>query len=238
MTRHHPTKLSGILFVSLFSFVSASPLIEVEKETYDCGIFIEGKNEKTTAIYNIKNSGDSILKIEKVRTGCGCVAAAYDTIIPPGKSGQIKLETRLNGYTGVFKKSATIISNAKNQPNLRITLTATIQPVIAVSQGYITLPTSKDRKPVNLFLSSLKKDLSITGINFKPNDNSSSEWQSQLSLPINYEWSKTDSISPDGFTVYSLSINGIDLKSSDYGEFIISTNHPDKQEIRISGRIE
>ncbi|HEX3019333.1 MAG TPA: DUF1573 domain-containing protein [Chitinispirillaceae bacterium] len=238
MVRFYVTHISGILSVLAAFTVHAVPLIEIDKTIFDCGAFVEGKSQKAMAIYNVKNSGDSLLKIESVRPGCGCVVAEYDTFIAPGKTGKIMLEARLDGYIGSIKKSATIASNAKNTPTLRITLTAAIKQVISISQRHIVLPALKDQKPFNLYLSSSKKDLEVTGIDFRPYDNTTSGWQNQLALPIMYKWSKTDSISSDGSTVFMLSLNSPDLKKSTDGEIILTTNHPDKKEIRLSGRIE
>jgi hypothetical protein len=226
-----------LMALCVFS-VNSAPVIEVNNEVYDCGIFIEGKDAVGVATFNIRNSGDSSLKIASVRPGCGCVVAAFDTVIPPGKSGKVKLEARLSGYSGEIVKSATVTSNAENQPQLRLTLKGKILPVIALSKQYIALISSDDHKSGDLFLSSLKKDLKITGITFKSHDQNHSAWSGQLSLPITYEWTRTDSISPEGFTVFRLLIKGPDLKESIDGNFILSTNHPDKNEIQISGRIE
>lgn len=229
---------TGILFVFHSFLLNAAPLIEVDKTVYDCGVLTEGKNEIATAFFNVLNRGDSLLKIENVRPGCGCVVAAYDTFIPPGKSGRIKVEARLNGYRGDIRKSVTLTSNAQNQPLLRLMLQATIQPVIAVSKQHIILSLSKDQKPDSLYLCSLKKDLKVTGVTFETSEQSNSGWLNQMPMPITYEWNRTDSIRPDGLNVFMLLIKHPDLKESVSGEFKISTNHPDKKQLQISGRIE
>lgn len=237
MMHRYVTHLSGILMVLCIFSLNAAPLIEVEKSIYDCGSIPEGKDALATATFSLRNSGDSLLKITGVRPGCGCVVASYDTIIPPGKSGKIILEAKLYGYIGEIQKSAMVTSNARNKPQLRITLKGKIQPVIAVSTQYISL-TSKTQKSSEIYLSSIKKDLKVTGITFKPNDQNDSTWAGQLNLPITFEWNRTDSINNDGFTVFKLSVKGPDLKESIDGGFILSTNHPDKKQIQINGRIE
>jgi hypothetical protein len=237
MTHRYIPQISGLFLVFYAFLLNASPVINVEETSYNCGLFVEGKNQVATAVFNVRNSGDSLLKITNVRTGCGCVVAAFDTLIPPGKSGTIKIEAKLNGYTGDITKSAVVTSNAKNEPTIRLTLNATIRPVIAISKQYISLQSSKDQKSDSLLLSSLKKDLIVTSIIFKPHNQNSTEWYNQHSIPITYELNKTDSISPDSFTVFTLLIKSTSLKESVTGEFIISTNHPDKKQISINGSI-
>ncbi|HEX2956586.1 MAG TPA: DUF1573 domain-containing protein [Chitinispirillaceae bacterium] len=225
--------------VSLFIFqLSADPVIKIENYTHDCGLFTEGKGGIATAVFNFQNTGDTVLKIQSVRPGCGCVVAAYDTCILPGKSGRIQLNMNLSGYSGQISKSATILSNAKNEPTIRISFHAKIQPLITISDSYIILGASNKQQPFTLFLTSLKKDLKITDVTFKLPDNNSSSWQHQLSIPVTYEWNIIDSITSEGFNVFKLTMKTPELKESISSNFILSTNHPDKREIQISGKIE
>lgn len=237
MIHRYITQVSG-MFLVLYAFsLTAAPVIYVEETSHNCGSFTEGKSEVATAIFKVQNSGDSLLKITNVRPGCGCVVAAFDTLILPGEFGSIKLEAKLNGYSGDFHKSATVTSNAKNQPTIRLTLNATIQPIIRISKQYITFQPSKDQNSDSLYLSSLKKDLTITNIVFKPDNQNSAIWQNQHSIPITYKWNKTDSISQDSLTVFTLLIKSPGFKESVTGEVIITTNHPDKKQITIYGRM-
>ncbi len=237
ITLRYVTCLSVVLMSFSISSLNSAPVIKADKTIYDCGNFIEGKDEIAIAVFNIQNSGDSLLKITGVRPGCGCVVAAFDTLIPPGKSGKVKLEAKLYGYNGEIQKSAVVTSNAINEPQLRLTLKSKIQPIIGVSTQYITLMSSKDQTVSNLYISSLKKDLKVTDVKFKPYDQNQSTWSGQLSFPITFKWDKTDSTSSEGLSVFMLSINGLDLKQPFFGDFILSTNHPDKRQIQISGRI-
>jgi len=238
MIRRYIIQVSGMFLVSHAFLLNAAPMIDVKETSYNCGSFTEGENEVATAIFNLQNSGDSLLKITNVRPGCGCVVAAFDTLIPPGKSGCIKLEAKLKGYSGEFKKSAVVTSNAKNKPIINLTLNAMIQPIIKISKQYITLQSSEKQKSDRLCLSSLKKDMIVTSIIFRPyNNQNGAVWDNILSIPVTYEWNKTDSIGQDNFTVFTLLIKNPGSKEPVAGEFIISTNHPDKKQIKIRGRI-
>lgn len=237
MKHSYLAQVSGMLLVLSALSLTAAPEIDIEDTSYNCGLFIEGKDEIATAIFKVRNSGDSLLKISNVRPGCGCVVAAFDTLILPGKFGSIKLEAKLNGYSGDVKKSAMVTSNATNKPTIRLTLNATVQQSIRISKQYITFQPSKDQQSDSLYLSSLKKDLTVTNIVFKPDNQNNDIWHNQHSIPITYKWNKADSISQDSFTVFTLLIKSPGSKEPVTGEFIISTNHPDKKQIHINGRI-
>lgn len=95
----HLSSLSVVFLILSVLSLNAAPVIKVDITHYDCGSFIEGKDEIATAAFSIQNIGDSLLRITGVRPGCGCVVAAFDTLIPPGKSGKVNLEVKLYGYT-------------------------------------------------------------------------------------------------------------------------------------------
>lgn len=228
--------------VSLFSGTllsiqsQAAPMVKVNNTTFDCGLFSEEKAGIATANFIFQNIGDTLVKIESVRPGCGCIVAAYDTFIAPGKSGCVQLTVNLKGYSGQISKSATVQTNAKNEPLIRVSMNAKILPLITLSTTYINL-VKDNQTPAAIILTSLKKDLKIKDILFKTPDNNTSSWQHQLSIPITYEWNSTDSITTEGYNIFKLTIKPPELKQITTGDFIISTNHPEKSEIQISGRI-
>jgi hypothetical protein len=232
-------RILPFIFCNLFCFnLAAAPNIEVNKTTFDCGIVVEGKQDKIAALFEIKNIGDLPLKIENARPSCGCTVVEFDTLIPPGKSGKIKPEVKLKGFSGKIHKTVTIISNAVNTPTLRLTIIAEIQPIIDVLKRYISLSLPKDQSSNKIYFASLKKDLLVKDVSFKVAGKNENEWQNKLTIPIKFEWNKTDSIRTDGLQVFLLTLKGSDLTEPVDGEFIIKTNHPDKSEFNINGRID
>lgn len=83
----------------------------------------------------------------------------------------------------------------------------------------------------------LRRLYTVTSIVFKAYNQNNTIWHNQVPIPITYEWNKIDSIRSDSYTVFVLLIKSPGFKESVTGEFIISTNHPDKKQINISGRI-
>ena len=235
----HTKKNPLLKFILLTSSISlfASPKLVIEKTTHDCGILTEGKENKIKASFIIKNDGNEDLKIEKVRPGCGCTVVKYDSIIAPGKTGSIKPEVDIRGFSGKIKKSVTINSNDPDNPLQRIYITAEIKPTIDISTRYITLNSSVKKQPEIFYLSSLKTDLNIKNLSFKPFGNNGPAWQNQISFPIEYDWIATDSIRSDNFSVFKLSLIPPDTIESLNGVFILDPNPPDNMKIRIKGRI-
>ena len=92
------------------------PQIEFDSKTYNCGTVIEGKIEKITAVFVVKNTGDAVLKLESVRPSCGCTVVKFDSLIQPGKSTKIESVVNIQGQrSGQLSKSITVTSNAENE---------------------------------------------------------------------------------------------------------------------------
>jgi len=145
--------------------------------------------------------------------------------------------------SGVFKKFITIHSNAKNTPEIRVTLGGTIKTAVQPSSQNLHL-ISKDQKiwTDSLTLSTDKADLSISEITFKPYSSdgpATPAWQSDLKMYLKSTLTKSDSAVINGTYIYNLKLF-FSVKDSEpkYGEFLIITNHPKMHEIKINGSID
>jgi hypothetical protein len=217
------------------SAILAGPKIEFDVKTFDCGVAIEGKTEKLNAVFMVKNTGDSLLKITNVRPGCGCTVVKYDSLIEPGKSAKIESQVNIKNYHGgQISKFITVTSNAENEPSARLTIMANIKAVIDVSETYLNLDAKNVKTSHTVYLASKKQDLKILGISFKANGNSEvPEWQSEIPLQIRYTFTSSDSTRTDSCRVFKLNLYAPDIDKANYGTITIRTNHPDKQEISI-----
>jgi len=229
-----------VLLLSAGFMVSiAAPKIEVDNITFNSGKVIEGKNSNAKAKFTLTNSGTAPLKISNVRVSCGCTVLKYDSIIGPGKTSVIEPIVNIAGFrAGFISKTVTIISNAANTPSLTLVIEADIIPAIEISETYLTFEKNTTK---TLYLSSAKKDLKIDGIIFKPQANviRDGQWSSTVPLNLKYTLSSADSTRTDGFSVYKLDIEPPPGAGRDpvHGEFNITTNHPDKQEVKLRGRV-
>lgn len=111
-------KLKLIFILSMlfyFTFVNdsqenKSPKIFCEGSSYNFGTVINTKIIKHTFI--IKNIGDDVLKIDKVRVSCGCtIIKIKDKSILPGGKTELKVELDLSDTEGEQFKDILIESN-------------------------------------------------------------------------------------------------------------------------------
>ncbi len=222
--------------------VISAPIISVEKADYDVGLIFQSE-KPVEYTFKIKNTGDSAIKISKVKAGCGCTTVGYDSIIEPGQTGNVTQSINIkNMYGGTFKKQITVFSNAKNSPELMLSLGGTIKKYIEFSKPEIRL-TSKDQKVWydSFTVSTEKKDLVITEVAFTPYSEPgqvTDTWQKDLKIYPKFSFAKSDSIDKN-FTIYTMKIF-FAQKSSEprFGGFLIKTNHPKMSLIKIGGAID
>ncbi len=89
--------------------------ITFESTTHDFGTFSTDKAVQTCT-FTFTNTGDAPLIIHQAVASCGCTVPKYSKEpIRPGQQGTIEVTYNGTGkFAGVFKKSVTIRSNAKN----------------------------------------------------------------------------------------------------------------------------
>jgi hypothetical protein len=122
--------LTALAVATVFTVTAvAQPKIEVVGgETFDWGKVAPG--ELTTTI-EIRNSGDSVLKIDRVQPGCGCTAAPIDkNVLNPGEVGKISVKLDAKNRSGALHKIITVFSDDASTPAKVINLKAEIKPVL------------------------------------------------------------------------------------------------------------
>ncbi len=109
-----------ILFVFSMSALFAQtndnpdvPVLKFEKESINYGTIKKG--EDGSRVFKFKNIGKSPLKIERVKSSCGCTVPTYPKKeIMPGETGEISVKYDTN-KVGRFSKTISIFSNAKRK---------------------------------------------------------------------------------------------------------------------------
>ncbi len=220
------------------SSLFAGPKIEFDTKTFKCGDVLEGK-EKIDAVFNIKNIGDSVLKLENVRPGCGCTVVKYDTFVQPGKTAKIEASVKIAGYhNGTISKYINVKTNEAKEPDTRLTIEANIIAVIEVSETYINFEGKDIAKPHTLVMTSKKADLNVTDAVFKaPPEPSTPEWRAPGPQPMKFKLTATDSTRANGYRVFKLDLYPVKADKTVSGEITITTNHPDKKEIVLQATI-
>ncbi|MGD8779783.1 MAG: DUF1573 domain-containing protein [Ignavibacteria bacterium] len=102
------------------------PVLKLEKNQHDFGKVEEGK----VVSYDLKfsNAGNKKLKIERVKTSCGCTAVLIsDKVIEPGKTGEINIKLDTSDRLGKMARTITVFSNDPENPEKTIILFVDIQ---------------------------------------------------------------------------------------------------------------
>jgi len=120
-----------------------APRIVFTEPVYDFGKVEQG--EQVTHMFRFTNQGGQELRIESVKTSCGCTAAVIsEDVIPPGKEGTISATFDTTHFSGEKAKGITVYSNDPLQPVAALTL-----------QGEITIEVGVE--PAQLYLGRLRR---------------------------------------------------------------------------------
>ncbi len=115
--------------------------IKMEKESHNFGVINEGVQAKYDFVFT--NTGNQPVVIQSVNASCGCTTPFYTKEpIMPNKKGIISASFDSNGRPGVFNKSVSVVSNAKNG-NINLTIQGEVkgktQEQIEASKIILTL---------------------------------------------------------------------------------------------------
>jgi hypothetical protein len=233
----------GFFVATVFALsgtVIAAPIISIDEIEKDAGIILEGTTKQAEYEFKIKNTGDSTLIISQVRPGCGCTVVSFDSVIAPGSEGTLKPKVDLKGMrSGEFHKSMSVMSNASNQPTLRLSLKGKIEGIINPDPGRLDMTVSdKGTIEGTVTLKTKKKSMKISKVAFAPYPHSD-EKNEKSEIPFTFSILKADK-NPDSDGNYSYTIQfGAPYTDSNtwYGQFVITTNHPQKNRVEITGSI-
>lgn len=93
---------------------SAAEISWTASNTFDFGKIV--RDQPVTHVFEFTNTGSEPLVISSVQGSCGCTVAAFTReAIPPGQTGEITATYNAK-KPGLFQKSITVISNAKESP--------------------------------------------------------------------------------------------------------------------------
>ena len=102
------------------------PVIAFEKKTHDFGQIVQG--DKVEQVFKFTNTGNEPLIITNVQVTCGCTTPKgwpRDPIQPGGK-GEITVAFNSAGKIGRQDKVVTIVSNAANADEAKISFTTQV----------------------------------------------------------------------------------------------------------------
>jgi hypothetical protein len=167
----------------------------------------------------------------------------FDSTILPGREGSLTPQVKLTGLrSGPFGKSISVESNATNQPRLVLTMKGYILPVLDVSPTYLTIVNGTPLASApELTLKTRKADLKIMELTFRARSSPGAPmggWRAMLPVLPVHELTRPEKPDKNGYYEYKLKVT-VDLETNEpmSGEFMVTTNHPDRQEFAIRGRV-
>lgn len=112
------------------------PKISCEEPVYNFGKMPNTENVKHTFI--IKNEGEGLLQIDRVKPGCGCTVANISSKnLAPGETAEISTTLSIKSKSGLQNKPVRVYSNDPKHPVYELKITGTAVAEIAVSPSYL-----------------------------------------------------------------------------------------------------
>lgn len=122
-----------IIFISFFLWAFLLPAagkLEVKEGEIQFGSF--DANTPLAASYQIRNAGNSVIRIVGIRSTCSCAKTEYPESIQAGADGMIHLKIAANSYSGDFSGKLYILSNDPASP-AELCFSGTAVPLFTVS---------------------------------------------------------------------------------------------------------
>ena len=128
------------------------------------------QDESVVAKYRFTNTGKQSLKIENVKTSCGCTTAALTkTEYAPGESGEIEAKFVFSGRTGRQEKAITVSTSAAPQQPTILRLVVNIEEPVKIQPEVVLWRVGDQPEPKTIHVAvaddSPAKILSVTSDN-------------------------------------------------------------------------
>jgi len=195
----------------------ARPRIELPRMKIDLGKIFEAK--EYDYVFPVLNRGNADLVISEVKPGCGCTAATFDRVIPPGGEGKIRLLVEGDRVHGTFEKSAQVLTNDPDHAQMTLAVAGTEVPYVnVVPEGTVYLHGrygEKIEKSITLSSNEEKLPFEITNLS------------SNIDDKITYKL--TPGPAKGQYTVLVSKKADLPIQSS-YGSLFIASNSPNAKE--------
>ena len=89
--------------------------------------------ERKVATYRIRNAGQGILRIVRIRKGCGCATAESNRdVIRHGEEAEIKVVILANSIVGQYSKNTYVETSDPNNRYVRLVVSGNAVPLVQV----------------------------------------------------------------------------------------------------------
>lgn len=128
------------------------------------------RDQAVVAKYKFTNTGNKPIKIENVRTSCGCTTAALSkTEYAPGESGEIEAKFVFSGRTGRQEKTILVTTSAAPEQPTILKLHVYIQEVVKIEPEFVLWKVGEQPDPKSIHIAvaddASVKILSVTSDN-------------------------------------------------------------------------
>ena len=117
--------ISWFVFVGCVSHAQTGTVVS---PNYDFGVVKQG--ERVSHIFEIRNTGEAPLHIEKVETSLPGITTRFRPEILPGDFVPIEVEWNTTGFSGEMEAAMIVYTDDPKRPQTALHLTATIKPPI------------------------------------------------------------------------------------------------------------
>ncbi len=119
------------------------PRLMIQSAVYEAGDIEPGALVRHE--FAIANEGNAPLEITEVKPGCGCAAAMFDRVIPPGATGAITISVKVYpewaGQT--LRKTAWVLTNDPVSPQVRLVISGRVKGAPAETPEAAVSPSSE-----------------------------------------------------------------------------------------------
>ncbi len=195
-----------------------APKITVEEAVHDFGDI--GPGTKNVCEFKFTNTGDGLLKIERIKSTCGCtVPKLTKKEYAPGESGTVKVTYKVGKRSGPTAKHLYIHSNDKERPKVGLTIKARIVKKVF-------------SKPEKLNLSLKEENAGCPEITLSSLDNKPFSIKRFKSTPNCITADYDSSVEATKF-VLQPKVDMVELRKSLKGQIDISLTHPECDTVTI-----
>jgi len=108
------------------------------------------RGAKVEHVFRVANTGDAPLRLEQVKSTCGCtVALISDPDVPPGREGRVAVTLDTARMAGRVTKVVTVYTNDPETPTASLALTGTIWADLVASPTALYLGRLRRGDPVS-----------------------------------------------------------------------------------------
>ncbi len=207
------------------------PRIVISAPEYNVGKVYYG--DKASAAFELVNTGDALLIIDRVRVSCGCTKATADPKeVPPGSKGLVSVSYDSHGQpTGAQTKIISVYSNDSRKPVVELRLSLDVVRELEV------IPSSLARK-----IKSFQKEIALP-VKIKNN----SDREVTITGAKAFGADAHVEVSPPNLRIGPKSTGEVELVLTlknprefrmHMGRIVIQTDHPREHDVRLTYLVE